>query len=263
MATMDPLTSQELEFLRDMGGPKSMADIRKLIRMYVYGDPGVGKTDLIAKICLELGLKPLWVWTDSGYSTVLKYPELAERTWFIPFESLSQVRMMAQANFEGIEPFCNYDALVWDTTSTAINNVLRNLVKLKKFPKEQPDPSVEGWPHYRMAEANMKDTVEVLSKSSMHIFYSAHIREPSDKDQQKKKFAIRPAGPEACYRTVAQEANLIGWLYKEKQPGQAGERLIQFEPTLTETAKTQVPTITETTHKVKLVPELISKYVNS
>lgn len=265
---MVPLDEETLEKLKSIGGPRTLADVQKLVRAYVYGDPGVGKTDFFVKICRELNLSPIWVTADSGYSTVLKYPDVAERTYFTNFDSFSQLRLLAQAHDEGHEPFCNYDTLIWDTVSTSVNNTLRELVKIKPLSqdnkpitvRELGDPSlaIEAWGHYRMVESLMKTLVPVLNKSGMHIFYSAHIRDPTDKDKEKKRFAIRPAGPEATYRVIAQEANLLGWLYKEGK-----ERLIQFEPTLRETAKTQIPTIQEKTYKVTEVPELLNKYVNS
>lgn len=255
---VEPLTKEQLRILEGMGGPRSVADIPKLIRAYLYSDPKVGKTDFIARIIQELDLNPIWITTDSGWTTVLRYPDVAERTRFVPFDSFAQVRMMVQAHGEGIEPFSNYDTLVWDTASRSIDNMLRELVRLKPLPQEQKDPSLESWGHYRMAESSLKDTVKVLSNSTMHIFYTAHIRDPTDKDKEKKRFAIRPAGPEACYRVIAQEANLIGWLRKEKS-----ERLIQFEPTLQETAGTQIPTIEEKTYKVAEIPPLLSKFIHS
>jgi hypothetical protein len=252
---MDP---KQLEMLEKLGGGRTLSDVPKLIRPFIYGDPGTGKTDFAVKIIEAIGGNPIWVTTDSGWSTVLKYPAIAERTRFENFDSFAQIRLIVQAREEGYEPWCNYNSLVWDTASTSINNMLRILVKEKPLPSEQKDPSLEAWGHYRMVESAMKDTVDVLKRSGMHVIYLAHIRDPTEKDKEKRRFAIRPAGPEATYRVIAQEANLIGWLYKE-----GNERLIQFNPTLKETAKTQVPTINETTYKVDLVPELISKYLNS
>jgi hypothetical protein len=254
------MDEKTLEQLKSMGGPQSIADIPKLARAYIYGDPGVGKTDLIARICTEANLKPIWVYSDSGISTVHKFPELAERTYFTRFDSFGHIRLIVQAHNEGLEPFCNYDTLVWDTASNATNEMLRDVVARHPLPSEQKHPTIEAWGHYRMVESAMKDTVSVLSESNMHVFYLAHIRDPTQQDKEKKRFAIRPAGPEATYRVIAQEVNLIGWLYKGNQ--EKG-RLIQFSPTLQETAKTQVPTILEQTYPVDQVPELISKYIHS
>lgn len=254
------MDAEQLKILQDMGEPMSISEVPKYLRAMIYGDPGVGKTDFLVKIVEAIGLKAIWLTTDSGWTTVLKYPTIAENVWKVPFDSFAQIRLMVQAREEGIEPFCNYDILCWDTASTSINSMLRDVVKKKPLPKEQSDPSIEAWGHYRMVESALKDTVDVLKKSTMHVLYTAHIRDPTQQDKEKKRFAIRPAGPEACYRIIAQEVNLLGWLYKENR---GSKRLIQFEPTLQETAKTQVPTINETTYEATQVPELISKFINS
>lgn len=252
------MDEKQLALLKSLGGPRTLADIPRLVRPYIYGDPGTGKTDLAVKIVDAIGGTPIWITGDSGWSTVLKYPEVAERTYFSEFDSFAAMRLMVQAREEGIEPFCDCDTLVWDTASTGINSMLRTVVREKPLPGESKDPSIEAWGHYRMVESALKDTVEVFRKSSMHVIYLAHIRDPTDKDKEKKRFAIRPAGPEACYRIIAQEANLIGWLYKEKE-----NRLLQVNPTLQETAKTQIPTIEEKSYPVAEIPKLLAKYVNS
>jgi hypothetical protein len=258
MAKDPDLTDIILEQLISMGGEGETGS-RKLLRPFIYGDPKIGKTDLVARICVELGLKPMWFYSDSGISTLDKFPELAARTRFIPYDGLTQVRLITKAREEGVEPFCNYDTLVWDTVSTAINSTLRALVREKPLgPKEQADPDLEGWGHYRLAEANMKDTVAKLTKSGMHVFYIAHIRDPNDKDKEKKRFAIRPAGPEATYRVIAQEANLIGWLYKDQ-----GKRKLDLVGSLQVTAGTQIPTLAEKLYPVEEIPKLLAKYVNS
>src|SRR6266498_488842 len=259
MSDPSSLSEADLDILRSMSGPMTAADVPRLLRPFIYGDPKVGKTDLVARICQELNLSPMWIYSDSGRSTVLKYPDVADRTSFIPFDSFAQIRLLVKAREEGYEPFCNHNAIVLDTVSTQVNNMLRIVVKERPLPKEQPHPSVEGWGHYRMVESARKDTVDVLTRSDMHVFYLAHVRDPNKDDKEKKRFSIRPAGPEATYRVIAQEANLIGWLYKE---GKELQRQIQFNQTLQETAGTQIPTIEEKTYKTQDVPGLLAKYVN-
>lgn len=252
------MDEKQLEQLMSIGGSRTMADVKKLIRAYFYSDPKIGKTDLTAQICQELGLSPIWVTTDSGWTTILKYPDVADRVRFETFDSFKQIRLIVEAHNEGYEPYASHDSIVIDTASRAVDDMLREVVALHPLPKEQQHPSIEAWGHYRLVESSVKDTVKMLKDSDMHVFYLAHIRDPNDKDKEKKRFAIRPAGPEACYRVIAQEANLIGWLYKEKD-----ERKVQFNPTLQETAGTQIPTIQEKTYPVNQIPQLLNKYINS
>lgn len=245
-----------LNQLASLGEPMSLLQEPRLLRAYIYGDPKVGKTDLTAKIVQALGEKAIWLSTDSGWTTVLKYPEIAADVWKMPFDSFKQIRLIIQAHDEGVEPYCDYNVLVVDTIGKAIDMMLRILVKKKPLEKEQYDEMLEARGHYRMVEQLLKDTVEMVNKSGMHVIYTSHIRNPNDEDRKQKRFAIRPDAPEASFRVLAREVNLIGWLYKENV------RKIQFNPTLTEIAGTQISTIQEKTYRVEEVPELISKFIN-
>src|SRR5688500_11937579 len=98
-----------------------LADVENLVRAYIYGDFGVGKTDLTTKIVLAIGQKAIWLTTDSGWTTVKKYPDVAKDVWKMPFDSFKQIRLICQAHDEGIEPYSNYGILVVDTIGKAID----------------------------------------------------------------------------------------------------------------------------------------------
>lgn len=248
---MDKILQAELE---KMGQPQSIKDSNRRLRAFFYGDPGAGKTTLAAHLIEN---KAAIITADSAWVVLDKHPELSEKIDRYPFTSFAQVRAMAIAHGEGIEPWCTYDTLIWDPVSQAVNLMLRGLVDNRKYPKEQHDPEVEGWPHYRIIERSLIDTVKTLNESDMNIIYTAHIKDPSTADKEKKRFAIRPDLPEASYKAIAREVQLLGWLYKEAKGGQ---RKIQFEGTLQETAKSQISTIPEKTYQVSEIPDLISKW---
>ncbi len=254
---MDDKTLAEL---RAMGAPMDLSEVENLVRLYLYGDFGVGKTDLAVKIVQVImevtGKKTIWLTTDSGWTTVKKYPEVSKNVWKQDFDSFKQIRLLCQAHDEGIEPFVDYGILVVDTVGKAIDMMLRYLVKAKPLDKEQYDEMLEARGHYRMVEQLLKDTVEVVNKSKMHVIYTSHIRFPNEDDRKNRKFSIRPDAPEASFKVIARESNAIGWLYKD-----AGKRLIQFEPTLKETAKIQIPGFEEKTYPVEEIPDLIRKFL--
>lgn len=254
---MDAKELERLEALNQEGTQASMADQSVLLRALLYGDPGAGKTDLAAAICRVLGGKNCLIYADSAWTTVLKYRDVAANTMKYKFGGFSMIRTIIKARKEGVEPYCSFNNLIWDTWSSSLNMVLRNLVTRDKFPKEQYHKDIEVRGHYRLLEAYLKEIIDELNDTDLNIIYTAHLRSPNEDDKKNSKLAVRPSAPEASFRVVAQETNLIGYLYKEESGGQ---RLIQLSGTRTETAKCQLPGIEERTYPVDEIPKLIQKW---
>src|ERR1700754_4726791 len=175
---MDP---KKLEKLATMA-KTNLASEQKLFRGFLYGDFGVGKTHMAGQIAKVLGGPICLINTDSAWTTLLKDPEIASLTTRYQFDSLPAVRMIIDAHNEGIEPYASYRTLIWDTVTTSIDNVLRDLVDLKKFPTEQRDPSLEAYPHYRMASNSMKETIDLIKQSDLNVIYTGHVKFPSEAD---------------------------------------------------------------------------------
>lgn len=256
---MDLATKNALELL---GADSTLDKEKKLARFMFYGDPGAGKTTLAASIALELGEKVMFVTTDSAWSVLYKYPDWLNRIHRVPFGGMSQLVAMVHARAEGLAPYAECDTLVWDTASGGLAISLRNLVKGKPLPaaflKQQIDKDSPVWQHYGLLVNALTDTIDVLNRSDLHIIYTAHTREPGENDIAKKKFAVRPDMPEKSYLAIAKEVGLMGYMYKEKK---GSERLIQFEGTLTESAKSQITGIEETTYKASDIPSLVKGWV--
>ncbi len=250
------MNAEELEALNAIRAPVSIKDENRRARFLFYGDPGSYKTTLAAQLVENRGLL---VSTDSAWVVLQGYPELTEKVERIPFEGFSQLRAICIAHTEGIEPYASFDTLILDTVSTMVQLVLRKLVAVRKYPKEQHDPEVEGWPHYRIVERALIDTIEVMNNSDLNIIYLAHVREPNDSDKEKvvKKYAIRPNMPEKSFMAVAQEVQLIGWMHRPdvKKPHQ-----VQLQGSVAVTAKSQMATLQDSTYSVHQIPELVAKW---
>lgn len=255
---MLPLSKEEKAALEASESPTSTwDDSARLFRGCLYGDFGSGKTSLAMKIVQALDAFPaLIITTDSAWTVLQKHPEYEGLIDRRPYEGYTQMRVIAKAHYEGLEPYAKYKSIVWDTVSTGVTNTIDRLVIGKKY-SDQRDPDVASWTHYNLASSKLREVIEVLNQSNLHVIYNAHVRDPSEDDRKKKRFAIRPDMPWSCFSVVAREVGMIGWLYKEKS---GSERLIQLEGTLTETAKSQIPGIEEKTYKQNDIPQLIQNW---
>lgn len=258
---MDPALQARLD---KMASAVDLANESKLFRGCLYGDFGMGKTTLAGQLIGQD--KAAWFTSDSAWTVLYKLPGVKDQVTRWPFEGFSQLRAFVEAHTEGIEPYASFKWLVWDTISTAVGNTLGKLTEAYKFPTQQVmavdengktiNPDLEGYPHYRMAAKALKDTISTLNKSGLNIVYIAHDRLPTDQDREKRKFNIRPNMPEASYKVMAQEVNLIGWLHKDD----SGNRLIQLNSTKLVTAKCQLPGIDEKIYPTEQVAQLVRKW---
>jgi hypothetical protein len=255
----------ELDSLKQRSALSVWSDER-LLRALFYGDFGAGKTTLASQIAYVLGSETsntALLTTDSNWTVIQNFPDVAKTIDRYDYEGLKQIQAMILAREQGIEPYCSYKTLIWDTASTGVDYSLRiiNDATTGMFDtKHQIHPLVEGRPHYRILERGLRDTINILSKSTLNVIYTSHYREPSQNDKEdkvKKQFAISPNIPESSFKVIAGEVQLIGWVHKENK---GSKRLVQFEGTLNETAKSQIPTISEKTYPATEIPELIKKW---
>lgn len=251
---MDKILQDALEAMD--GDELSIALTGRKLRALFYGDFGAGKTTLAAQLVENKGCL---ITTDSNWVVILKYPEIAAKITRYAFEGFTQLQAIAKAHAEGIEPWCTYDTLIWDTASRGIERFVGKLVDRKKF-NDQRDPDVQSWTHYNLTLRRLSETVDILSKTDLNIIYTTHLREPTEQDRNRKRFAIRPNAPEKSFELLGQEVSLIGWVYKENK---GGKRLVSFEGTNLQTGKSQISTIDERTYVIDEIPDLIRKWRNN
>lgn len=254
-------TEQEkLEALAKELSPVSVSDADFKFRGILYGDFGQGKTDLGAKIADALCDRFLLVYADSAWTTVLKYPNISTKMDKLPFGGLSQIDTILSAHAAGIEPYCHYQALMWDTASTSADTVLRNYVRVKgnSSKMEVNRRGLEEYDHYRWLELGFRELIPKLRDSDLHIIYTAHKRDPKQKDLEEGKTAIRPAFPEATFNVLARESNMVGHVFATNKL----EYKIQLNGNSEVRAKCQIPGIEQRTYNTNEIPTLLQKWIN-
>lgn len=234
-----------------------MDDPERIFRGMIYGDFGMGKTHLAYQIFEELEVRRLLhVTSDSAWVTGLKF-ELSLRTDRIPFRGHSQIRTIVEARQAGVSPWCDYDAFLWDTVTTAHENVIDKTVELKKF-SDQIDPDAASWTHYNITKMSLRRAIELLTKTDMHIIYLGHLREPSQKEIDEGKRQKRPNMPEKTFKLIAQEVQLLGWLHPNRQK----QRVLHVQPSDLVAAKSTLTTISIETpeYPANSIPPLIKNW---
>lgn len=243
---------------------KPLEEESKLVRALIYGDFGQGKTTVAGNIVKAIGGEALTVTADSCWSVLYGIPDLQVSR--IPYKSrdtadpkgkmrgttFGLIWDIAKRYGDGSE----YTTLLLDPVSTMVDISLRHYVNLKKF-NDQRDPDVASWTHYGLVRNKLADLVAPLQNTKLNILYIAHLREPSEEEKAKGKIQARPSLPEATYKELAKECNLVGWCFKEKK---GDKYLFQTEGTTREAAKSQIPTIAQTTYEQTEIPDLIRKW---
>lgn len=250
--------------LDKLGEPATIAEQTRQIRMLIYGDWGNGKTTLAALIAhvitKYIGGKICMITTDSNWAVINKFPEVAQNIVRYPFQDYTQIKAICKAHSKGLEPYKNFSVMIVDTISTAADKELRQMVKSKQYEdqKAKGPNGTPGWTHYQLLKQRTSDVMDVLNETDMSFICLTHLREPNEKDIENRKRAIRSNIPESTYEKIAQEVQAIGWLYREAK---GSKPMIQFEPTTTEKAKSQIPTIEQKTYQVEEIPNLIEEWL--
>lgn len=255
------MDSKKLAALEELG-VKSTAEIEPYYKGFLYGEYGVGKTVLMAKLARK---KLLLVHTDRNYQSVLNHPEVLDKVVFQPYTGISQLAAIAEAVTEkaviGGFDYGEIDLVGIDTISQIQEEYLDWLMdnyQWKGALREAatPAPGTKGLkaldtlgrPDYKVARDVMRGPIKQLIKAPVDVIFTAHLREPNATDTSITR---RPTVTEAVFKLIAREVNFIGFMQAKK-----GERTIQFEADPKTVAKTGIKELNSTLSADKTVEVL-------
>jgi hypothetical protein len=217
----------ELEdYIRDASHPRNRRH-----RALYYGSPGTGKTVLAVRIALELGERCLYVPTEPGDETLEDWPELLERTTVMDYGGISMLGELASAYREG--RFADHPTLIIDTVDELTEIMLDDLVAGYKPSKDtrpvaEPKPGtrlrkleVAGTDDYRFLRDGLRPAIRELCRLPVHLIFTAHVREPTWADENKKKTlgtplpALRADLPTQTYRLVSKYVGIMGHMTRK------------------------------------------------
>lgn len=235
----------------------------------LYGEFGMRKTTTAVR-CMQT--KSVLLHADRGWNVIRNHPDEFTTTNVIPLEykGLSQVKAVVEACLNNQEPFDNVDLFVLDTVSQMQEIYIDWLLENFKFSgnfREKATPvagrkddkghslqpeEITGLPDYHLARNKMRPVVNLLSKAPIDVIFLAHLREPGMIERSQGKLEKRPNVTEALYKIIARDATFIGFMDERKD-----EYTIDFKPTNTLSAKSQIRTLTDKKIKADQLPQIL------
>lgn len=230
----------------------------------LYGEFGVRKTTTGLRTSRK---RAILLHADRGWNAIRNHPDEFNSENVIPLEyqGLSQVRAIVEAVVNNQEPFNDVDLIQLDTISQMQENYVDWLVenfeysgnyREKAVPKSgvKGEKAVEitGLPDYHLARNKMRPVINLLTRAPVNVMFLAHLREPSAMERAAGKLEKRPNLTEAVYKVLGRDATFIGYMEKNK-----GEYTIDFSPTKTQSAKSQIASLTDKKIKTEELPEYL------
>lgn len=248
--------------------PEPMGEARRLVRAYLYGEFGQGKTTQIGKLTKVLGGKTLIVTTDSNWSVLTKDPDISNKIDMVRYMSTGHGNMMEGKLIlygmihEIVAKYGDgeeYNTLAIDTINTVVDITRIHLTKKFNYLKDQRLKDASSWTHFNILKDQMLLLRSILTESNLHIIFTSQEREPSDEDIKKGKFRVRPNSPEGVFKILAEECNVVGHCYRDDDNK---KYMLQTQGTKRLVAKSQIPTLPQAIFKADDVAPLIGEWVN-
>lgn len=230
----------------------------------LYGEFGMRKTTTGLRCSRK---RAILIHADRGWNVYRNHPDEFKDENIVPMEyqGLSQVKSVIAAVAENISPFHDVDLILLDTISQMQEHYVDFLVENTQYGgnfREKAVPKqgvknfeateVPGMPDYHLARNKFRPVVNALVKAPVNVMFLAHTREPGAIEKSAGKLERRPNVTEALYKVIAREATFIGYMDRSK-----GEYTVDFTPKPTQSAKSQIPSLTDKKIKTDELPQML------
>lgn len=233
----------------------------------LYGEFGTRKTTSALR-CSRSGA--ILLHADRGWNVIHNHPDEFKNVIPVEYQGLSQFKSLLAAVAEGVSPFDNKDLIVVDTISQVQENYVDFLMENAQYkgnfresliPKQGVKnfeaTEIPGMPDYHLARNKLRPIIHALVKAPINVIFLAHTREPSPIERAAGKIERRPNLTEAAYKILAREATFIGYMERKKE-----NYTIDFTPKNTQSAKSQIPSLTDKQIQASELPEHLHKWQN-
>lgn len=253
--------------------PEPLGNRTKNVKVFLYGEYGVGKTINAVSCGVATGKRVLLVRTDTGTDSLYNHPELLEHTDVVDYKGLSQLSAIGEAISEGLTDvggvdYTKYGAVLIDTVSQVQEEYLDWILENFKFTgnhrtvAEPRSPKLKlqaeeitGLPDYHLARNKMRGPVKALIKAPVDVYFIAHLREPSFTDVAKGKLVRRPTLTETVFKLIAREVSLMGLMERS-----GSKREIQFLTDKKTVSKSRIKELDGKTINADTLPQIIQEW---
>ena len=233
----------------------------------LYGDYGKRKTTTGLRTSES---RAILLHADRGWNVVLNHPDefsMPDKVIPIRYDSLTQIKAIVGAVVTNQEPFQDVDLIQLDTISQMQEKYIDFLGdnftifgREKATPKpgsKEKEITLTGLPDYHLTRNKMRPVVDLLVQAPVNVLFLAHVREPNAMEKQNGKLMRRPNVTEAVFNLLARDATFIGYMEAKRN-----EFTIDFTPSNTVCAKSQIPALTDKKIKAEELPKYLSNWKN-
>lgn len=268
---------ERLQELNDLGS--SIDSTSGRLRAMLYGPIGSGKTTLAAGIAQKInrrGKHTLFIDTSEGWESLKKFPSLAATVRQIPFTTIDDLKLIAQAireNRPGL--FEDIGTVIVDEASTIGQYTIDSLWSRRyqevmtsgtQRQKDALEPNPQ-WPDYHAALIQVRNAFLAFYRiPDLHVIHLAHVGEV--RNEKGMVIGYRPAFPEKMANALDKDMHLVGYVSAKEQeiPGTNTvqyTRMVQVLPTPAIVAKSRIKGLDQVRYEHAEVVSIIEDWMNT
>jgi len=255
---------------RISGSMTKVTEASPRARLCLYGRSGAGKTVLSAGIAKQLirpGEKIIILDTSEGYESIKKHGSLADNIWQIPFTTLEDAEIIAQAIQHRMPPFDDVGCIILDEGSS-ISSLDTDRVYNARKTAGKTDSEVPEWPDYNVGYVRFRNMVtQLYDTPNLHVILIAHYSEK--KDRKGNVIEIFPSFAPSIAKKVKENLHLVGYVsaiqvpsLDETKPAEY-VRMVQVFPSALYDAKNRIVGMTNIKYSDVEIVQIIKNWIDA